>query len=264
MQAGPARPDQNQKLGIKPPVGVAVVPATHGTCPKDRVRTALGCELPSSHDLLPAGRPIGLPDRQDADGDSVPNGEDKCPAAAGPDGGCPKQTPGNPSSPGQAPGNPAPAGLFQSDATGSVLYLRQGAVDLASAGVIAVTLEREGGVAAPTTTPIIVAALSLAVIALFAVMALFSDALDFGSLFDIEPDAGNSTFLPHGWWQVVLAMPFAMWLYLGIEELPLAAEESHMPARDIPRAGMWGLGTLIISGGLVLLLNPAVVGAAGA
>jgi len=34
-----------------------------------------------------------------------------------------------------------------------------------------------------------------------------------------------------------------------------------MPARDIPRAGMWGLGTLIISGALVLLLNPAVVGA---
>ena len=108
---------------------------------------------------------------------------------------------------------------------------------------------------------VVVAALSLAVIALFAVMALFSGALDFGKLFDIEPDAGNSTFLPFGWWQVVLAMPFAMWLYLGIEELPLAAEESHMPARDIPRAGMWGLATLIVSGGLVLLLNPAVVGA---
>jgi ethanolamine permease len=93
------------------------------------------------------------------------------------------------------------------------------------------------------------------------VMELFSGALDFDKLFDIEPDPGNSTFLPHGWWQVVLAMPFAMWLYLGIEELPLAAEESHMPARDIPRAGMWGLLTLIVSGGLVLLLNPAVTGA---
>ena len=92
-------------------------------------------------------------------------------------------------------------------------------------------------------------------------MALFSDALDFGKLFDIEPEGGNSTFVPFGWWQVVLAMPFAMWLYLGIEELPLAAEESHMPARDIPRAGMWGLATLIVSGGLVLLLNPAVTGA---
>jgi ethanolamine permease len=87
---------------------------------------------------------------------------------------------------------------------------------------------------------LVVAVLSLAVIALFAVMALFSGALDFGKLFDIEPDGGNSTFVPFGWWQVVLAMPFAMWLYLGIEELPLAAEESHMPARDIPRAGLWG------------------------
>jgi ethanolamine permease len=109
---------------------------------------------------------------------------------------------------------------------------------------------------------VIVAALSLAVIALFAVMALFSGALDFGKLFDIEPTDGNSTFLPFGWWQVVLAMPFAMWLYLGIEELPLAAEESHMPGRDIPRAGMWGLATLVVSGGLVLLLNPAVTGSA--
>ena len=109
---------------------------------------------------------------------------------------------------------------------------------------------------------LVVAGLSLAVIALFAVMALFSGALDFDKLFDIEPTGDNSTFLPFGWWQVVLAMPFAMWLYLGIEELPLAAEEAHMPTRDIPRAGMWGMATLIVSGGLVLLLNPAVVGAA--
>lgn len=108
---------------------------------------------------------------------------------------------------------------------------------------------------------LVVAVLSLAVIVLFAVMALFSDALDFGNLFDIEPEGGNSTFLPFGWWQVVLAMPFAMWLYLGIEELPLAAEEAHMPARDIPRAGLWGMGTLIVSGALVLVLNPAVTGA---
>ena len=88
---------------------------------------------------------------------------------------------------------------------------------------------------------VIVAALSLAVIALFAVMALFSGALDFDKLFDIEPDAGNSTFLPHGWWQVVLAMPFAMWLYLGIEELPLAARRrTCRPATSRVRAcGGW-------------------------
>src|SRR5215472_7244229 len=29
-------------------------------------------------------------------------------------------------------------------------------------------------------------------------------------------------------------LPFALWLYLGIEQLPLAAEESHDPKRDMP------------------------------
>jgi ethanolamine permease len=108
----------------------------------------------------------------------------------------------------------------------------------------------------------IVAVLSLAVIAVFGVLALFSGSLDFGSLFDIEPDPGRSTFLPHGWWQVVLALPFAMWLFLGIEELPLTAEEAHTPARDIPKAGMRGMVTLIASGAVVVVLNPAVTGSA--
>ena len=39
-----------------------------------------------------------------------------------------------------------------------------------------------------------------------------------------------------------------MWFYLGIEELPLAAEEAHNPAKDIPKAGIVGLITLVISG----------------
>ena len=80
---------------------------------------------------------------------------------------------------------------------------------------------------------IVVAAISLAVLAVFAVMALTSSQLDLGSLFDIEPDAGQSTFLPHGISGVFFALPFAMWLFLGIEELPLAAEESHTPSKDL-------------------------------
>lgn len=109
---------------------------------------------------------------------------------------------------------------------------------------------------------IVVSVISLAVLVVFAVMALASSALDFGSLFDIEPDAGQSTFLPHGWTPVLYALPFAMWLYLGIEELPLAAEESHSPTKDIPRAGIWGLLTLVVTGVIVMVLNPAVMGSA--
>jgi anti-sigma-K factor RskA len=55
---------------------------------------------------------------------------------------------------------PAPAGLFQSDAQGNALYIRSGRVDRANTGAVAVTLEPEAGSSAPTTTPIIVAALS--------------------------------------------------------------------------------------------------------
>jgi ethanolamine permease len=107
---------------------------------------------------------------------------------------------------------------------------------------------------------IVVAVVSIGILVLFAVLALANGAVDFGRLMDIEPEAGNSTFLPFGWDGVLYALPFAMWFFLGIEELPLAAEESHDPAKDIPRAGIIGLLTLVGCGALVLFLNPAVTG----
>ena len=63
-------------------------------------------------------------------------------------------------------------------------------------------------------------------------------------LFDIAPTEGNSPFLPFGGIGILFALPFAIWFFLGIEELPLAAEESHDPAKDIPKAGVWGIVTL--------------------
>lgn len=102
---------------------------------------------------------------------------------------------------------------------------------------------------------------SIGVLVLFAVMALASGSVNWGSLFDIVPDAGQTAFLPHGVLPILFALPFAMWLFLGIEELPLAAEESHNPVRDIPRAGLWARGTLIVTGLLVLFLNTGVLGA---
>jgi len=108
---------------------------------------------------------------------------------------------------------------------------------------------------------IVVAILSLAVIAVFALMAIFSGKFSVDNLFDIAPTTGTSTFLPKGVWAIVAAMPFAMWFFLGIEELPLAAEEAHNPARDIPKAGIWGMSTLVVTALLVLVLNPGVAGA---
>jgi ethanolamine permease len=108
---------------------------------------------------------------------------------------------------------------------------------------------------------IVVTFIALAVIALFAIMAIVDGKFSFDNLTNIPPEAGNSTFLPMGLWAVVAAMPFAMWFFLGIEELPLAAEEAHNPARDIPKAGLRGLGTLVITATLVLVLNPGITGA---
>ncbi|MFV9633381.1 amino acid permease [Mycobacterium neumannii] len=110
---------------------------------------------------------------------------------------------------------------------------------------------------------LVVAILSIGILVLFGILAIANGAVDFSKLFDIAPDpdaAGSSTFLPFGWVAILYAMPFAMWFFLGIEELPLAAEEAHDPARDIPRAGIWGLLSLIGCGAIVFFLNPAVTG----
>ncbi|OBH00285.1 amino acid ABC transporter permease [Mycobacterium sp. E136] len=110
---------------------------------------------------------------------------------------------------------------------------------------------------------LVVAIISIGILVLFGILAIANGAVDFSKLFDIAPDpeaAGSSTFLPFGWVAVLYALPFAMWFFLGIEELPLAAEEAHDPARDIPRAGIWGLISLIGCGAIVFFLNPAVTG----
>jgi ethanolamine permease len=78
----------------------------------------------------------------------------------------------------------------------------------------------------------------------------------------MEPDPGGSTFLPRGIAGIFSALPFAIWFYLAIEELPLAAEESHDPRRDIGRATIWGMTTLVLTGGLILMLNTGVDGGA--
>ena len=54
-------------------------------------------------------------------------------------------------------GNPVPAGMFQSDANGTAVYLRPGAVDVASTAAVAVTMEKEAGANTPTM-PILIAA----------------------------------------------------------------------------------------------------------
>lgn len=44
---------------------------------------------------------------------------------------------------------------------------------------------------------------------------------------------------------VFAAIPFAIWFFLGIEGMAMAAEEAHNPAKNLPRGFIWGIGTLV-------------------
>jgi anti-sigma-K factor RskA len=56
-------------------------------------------------------------------------------------------------------GSPKPSGLFKSDSSGAAMYLSNGPLDVSRTAAVAVTLEPESGSPAPTSTPVIVAAL---------------------------------------------------------------------------------------------------------
>jgi len=69
---------------------------------------------------------------------------------------------------------------------------------------------------------------------------------------------GNGPFLPFGIEGALEALPFAVWLFLAIEQLPLAAEESIDPRHDMPRGLLLGMATLVLSAFLVLWLNSSL------
>lgn len=60
---------------------------------------------------------------------------------------------------------------------------------------------------------------------------------------------------------VFAALPFAIWLYLGVEGAAMAAEEVAEPKRDIPRGFIAGIVTLAICTLLTLLVTAGLGGA---
>lgn len=74
----------------------------------------------------------------------------------------------------------------------------------------------------------------------------------------VELPEGGGAFLPFGWYGALAALPFAVWLFLAIEQLPLAAEESMDPKKDMPKGIILGMITLIVSAFMILWLNSSV------
>ena len=57
---------------------------------------------------------------------------------------------------------------------------------------------------------------------------------------------------------MLATLPFAVWLFLAIEQLPLAAEESADPKKDMPKGLILGMLTLMVSALLITFLNSSV------
>jgi len=112
------------------------------------------------------------------------------------------------------------------------------------------------GVEASFRFTVFITFLALAILAVFYVGAIPHFSWDWA--LNIEPEPGGTRWLPRGWMGVAAALPFAIWFYLAIEELPLAAEEAHDPQRDMPRGLLLGLLTLVVTGFLVLFLNAGI------
>ena len=107
---------------------------------------------------------------------------------------------------------------------------------------------------------VLITLLALLILVVFYISAI--PLFNWELLWNIEPQPGATRFLPMGWGGVGAALPFAIWLYLAIEQLPLAAEESHDVTRDMPRGLIWGLGTLVLTGVLITFLNMGIGGGA--
>ena len=112
---------------------------------------------------------------------------------------------------------------------------------------------------------LIVTGLAAAVLVVFYAATLATGSFDTELLYNIPADEGQTARgLPHGWLGVFSALPFAIWFYLAIEQLPLAAEESCDVVRDMPRALILGILTLLLLSLFTLVLNSGVGEGAGA
>ncbi|OBC06954.1 ethanolamine permease [Mycobacterium sp. 852013-50091_SCH5140682] len=108
----------------------------------------------------------------------------------------------------------------------------------------------------------VITAIALVGLVIFAVAAV--GHFDVANLTNIAADhsaAGASSWLPHGYLGIWAAIPFAIWFFLAVEGVPLAAEETANPERNVPRGIIAAIGVLLVSCAVVLVLTTGAGGA---
>jgi ethanolamine permease len=109
---------------------------------------------------------------------------------------------------------------------------------------------------------LIFAITTIAVIALAAVVIGLLPHFNAANLFDVVPDGSptSSAFLPMGIGGAVGALVYAIWFFLAVEGVPLAAEETADPKKDMPRGIIVAVVILVVFGALMLVLVPGAAG----
>jgi ethanolamine permease len=107
----------------------------------------------------------------------------------------------------------------------------------------------------------VITAIALAGLLIFAISAIGS--FDAANLTDIAPTdaAGASSFLPFGYLGIWAAVPFAIWFFLAVEGVPLAAEEAKEPERNVPKGIIAAMALLLVTATTVLILTAGAGGA---
>lgn len=108
----------------------------------------------------------------------------------------------------------------------------------------------------------VITAVALVGLVVFAVFA--AGHFDAANLTNIAVDtdaAGASPILPHGYLGIWAAIPFAIWFFLAVEGVPLAAEETANPERNVPRGIIAAITVLLVSCAVVLVLTTGAGGA---
>lgn len=111
---------------------------------------------------------------------------------------------------------------------------------------------------------IMVVVTGLAVIAILITAFALIPSFEVKNLFDIAPKEGiegATTFLPFGTSSILAALPFGIWLFLGVEGIPLAAEECSNPSKSLPKGIIVAMTFLVFSGALMLFVIPGAIGA---
>ncbi len=105
---------------------------------------------------------------------------------------------------------------------------------------------------------------AVAMLALIVTVIGLAPKFDAANLTDIDPDGSmmSSALLPFGITGVLAAFVYGIWFFLAVEGVPLAAEETSDPKKDMPKGIIIAMMILLVTAALMLTLVPGAGGAA--